>query len=64
LQPTIALTIGSPMKELPKGPKELRGLQSYRRNNNMNKLVAPELPGIRPPTKEYKWWDSWLQLHM
>jgi hypothetical protein len=52
------------MKELPKGPKELRGLQSYRRNNNMNKLVAPELPGIRPPTKEYKWWDSWLQLHM
>jgi hypothetical protein len=24
----------------------------------------PELPGTKPPTKEYTWRDSWLQLHM
>jgi hypothetical protein len=24
----------------------------------------PEFPGTKPPTKEYTWWDSWLQLHM
>jgi hypothetical protein len=24
----------------------------------------PELPGTKPPTKEYTWKDSWLQLHM
>jgi hypothetical protein len=27
-------------------------------------LVTPELPGTKPPTKEYTWWDLWLQLHM
>ncbi|KRY94697.1 hypothetical protein T4B_1720 [Trichinella pseudospiralis] len=30
----------------------------------MNQPVPPELPGTKPPTKEYTWWDSWLQLHM
>jgi hypothetical protein len=30
----------------------------------MNYPVSPELPGTKPPTKEYTWWDSWLQLHM
>ena len=24
----------------------------------------PELPGTKPPTKEYTWKDPWLQLHM
>jgi hypothetical protein len=24
----------------------------------------PELPGTKPPTKEYTWRDPWLQLHM
>ena len=23
-----------------------------------------ELPGTKPPTKEYTWRDPWLQLHM
>jgi hypothetical protein len=23
-----------------------------------------KLPGTKPPTKEYTWWDSWLQPHM
>uniref|UniRef100_A0A0V1KH67 Uncharacterized protein n=1 Tax=Trichinella nativa TaxID=6335 RepID=A0A0V1KH67_9BILA len=30
----------------------------------MNQPVPPELPGTKPPTKEYTWRDSWLQLHM
>jgi hypothetical protein len=45
------------MEELKKGPKELKGLQPNRRNNNMNQLVLPELPGTKPPTKEYIWRD-------
>jgi hypothetical protein len=24
----------------------------------------PELPGTKPPTKEYTWRDPWLQIHM
>ena len=37
---------------------------SIGRNNNTNQLVPPELPGTKPPTKEYTWRDPWLQLHM
>ena len=35
-QSSIGLSTGSPMKELEKGVKSWRGLQSHRRNNNMN----------------------------
>jgi hypothetical protein len=52
------------MKELEKGPKELKGLQSHCRNNNMNQPVPSEFPGTKAPTKEYTWRDPWLQLHM
>jgi hypothetical protein len=51
------LSTGSPMEELEKVPKELRGLQPHRRNNNMNQPVPPELPGTKPPYKEYAWRD-------
>ena len=30
----------------------------------MNHPVLPELPGNKPPIKEYTWRDTWLQLHM
>jgi hypothetical protein len=30
------MSIGPPMKELEKGPKELKGFAAHRRNNNMN----------------------------
>jgi hypothetical protein len=36
------------MEELEKGLKELRDLQSHRKNND-----SPEFPGAKPPTKEY-----------
>jgi hypothetical protein len=52
------------MEELEKGPKELKGLPSHRKNNNMNQPVTPKLLGTKPPTKEYAWKDTWLQLHM
>jgi hypothetical protein len=48
------------MKELVKVPKELKGLQPYRRNNNINLPVPPELPGTKPPIKENTWWELCL----
>jgi hypothetical protein len=44
--------------------EELKELAAHRRNNNMHQRGPPELPGTKPPTKEYTWKDSWLQLHM
>jgi hypothetical protein len=39
------------MQELEKELKEL----------NINQPDPPELPGTKPPTKEYTWRDPWLQ---
>jgi hypothetical protein len=33
---SIGWSTGSPMKELEKAPKELKGFAAHRRNNNMN----------------------------
>ena len=30
----------------------------------MSHPVPPELPGTKPPSKEYTWRDPWLQPHM
>jgi hypothetical protein len=57
LQPTIGLSTGSPMKELERGLKELKGLQPCRMNNNINQPEPSELAGTKPPTKEYTWRD-------
>ena len=43
------------MEELEKGPKEWKGLQPHRRNNNMNYPVPPEFPETKLPTKEFAW---------
>ena len=56
--------MGSPMEELEKGLKELKGFATHRKNNNINQPEPPELPGTKPPTKEYTWRDPWLQPHM
>jgi hypothetical protein len=53
------------MEELGKGMKELK---PHRKNNNINQpdthththTPLPELPGTKPPTKEYTWRDPWL----
>jgi hypothetical protein len=47
-------------KELEKEPKELKGLQTHRNNNNINQTVPQELLGTKPSTKEY----TCFQLHM
>ena len=52
------------MEELEKGLKKLKGFVTPRRHININQPDLPELPGTKPPTKEYTWRDPWLQLHM
>jgi hypothetical protein len=42
------------MEELEKGLKELKGFATHQL----------ELPGTKPPTKEYTWRDPWFQLHI
>jgi hypothetical protein len=32
----------------------------YRKNNDINQPDFPELPGTKPPTKEYTRRDPWL----
>jgi hypothetical protein len=54
------------MEELEKGLKELKWFatpyeeQQYKPTRHH----PPELPGIKPPTKEYTCRDLWLQLYM
>jgi hypothetical protein len=31
---------------------------------DVNQTNPPELPGTKPPTKEYTWRDPWLQPHI
>jgi hypothetical protein len=50
--------VGSLIEE---GLKELKGFANEgRTNNNINQPDPPELPGTKPSTKEY----TWFQLHM
>jgi hypothetical protein len=49
------------MEELEKGLKELKGVATHKKNNNMNQPVPLELSGTKPTTKEYTWRD---QIHM
>jgi hypothetical protein len=53
------------MEELEKGLKELKGFATHKNNNNINQPDSPppEIPVTKPPTKEYKWRNPWLQLH-
>jgi hypothetical protein len=34
------------------------------KDNSINQPDTPELPGTKPPTKEYTRRDPWLQMHM
>ena len=38
--------------------------ETWKEEKNINQPDPPELPGSKPPTKEYTWRDPWLQLHM
>ena len=61
---TTCNSTGFPMEKLEKGLKNLKGLQSHRKNNNINQPDPPELPGTKAPTKKHTWRDPWLLLHM
>jgi hypothetical protein len=52
------------MKELEKGPKELKGFAAPKEEQQYEPPNISELPGTKPPTKEYTWRDSWVQPHM
>ena len=59
LQPTVGLSNGSQMEELEKGLKEVKGFATLS-ERQYQQPDSPELPGTKPPTKEYTWRDSWL----
>jgi hypothetical protein len=63
-KPITGLSMGFPMEELEKEPKGRKGFATHRKNNNINQPDPPELPGTKPPTKEYTWRDPWLQPHL
>jgi hypothetical protein len=54
------------MEELEKGMKELKGFATPQEEQQYQttRHPPPELPGTKPPTKEYTWRDPWLQPHM
>jgi hypothetical protein len=52
------------MEELGEGLRSWRGLQSHRKDNNINHPDPPELPRTKPATKQYTWRDPWVQLHI
>jgi hypothetical protein len=45
------------MEELEKGLEDLKGVATHKKNNNINQPDSSELPGTKPPTKEYTWRD-------
>jgi hypothetical protein len=47
------------MEEMEKGLKELRGFQTHGGSNSINRADPLNLPGSRPPTKEYTWNNLW-----
>jgi hypothetical protein len=53
LQPTIGLSVGSPIEDLEKGLKEQKGFATHRKNNNTNQPDPTELPGTKSSTLEY-----------
>jgi hypothetical protein len=50
-QPLNQLNMGTPMEELGKGLKDMKGFATLRKNNNTNQLEPPELQGTKPPAK-------------
>jgi len=52
------------MEEFREGLKELRRFVIPSEEQQINQPDPLELPGPKPPTKEYTWRCSWLQLHI
>jgi hypothetical protein len=43
-QPTIGLSTESPVEELEKGLKEMKGLETHRKKNSINQTDSPRAP--------------------
>jgi hypothetical protein len=48
------------MKELEKGPKELKGFAAPQEEQQYELTNISRLPWTKSPTNENTWWDSWL----
>jgi len=55
IQPSIGLRSGTPVQELRKGLKELKGITTHRKTNSITNLDPWELLKTKPPTKEHTW---------
>jgi len=51
-------------EELEKGLKELNRFATPQEEQKYQPTRPPELPGTKPPTKEYTWGGGWLYSHM
>ena len=56
--------MGTAMENLGKEVKKLKGFTSPKEEQHYQPPRPPELPGTKPPTKEYTWRGPWLQLLM
>jgi hypothetical protein len=52
------------MEEVEKEPKEVKQLTASLEERKYEPTGTSELPGSKPPAKEFTWRDPWLQLHM
>ena len=51
------------MEELGEELKELKGLATPQEEQQYQTTRSPTLPRTKPPTKEYRWRDPWVQLY-
>ena len=45
--------MGTPVEELEKRLKKLKGIVAYRKNNNINQPDTPQFPETKSVTKDY-----------
>jgi hypothetical protein len=49
--------MGSPVEELGEILKELKWFATPKQEQHINQPDSPDLPWMKPPTKEYTWRD-------
>jgi hypothetical protein len=63
-QPTCGLSIRTPNGGVRRRTGVTEGDCNPIGRTTISTNLTPELPGTKPPTKEYTWRNPWLQLHM
>jgi hypothetical protein len=53
------------MEKIEKIHTELKEFAAPQEEQQYELTSTPEIPGTKPPTKEYStWWNSWFQQHI